>query len=148
MDQKQIKNLKLSSFAVLSLCFCSLMVFFAQQNKPLTLADKAMLRADVHVQKLIKSKFMIETEQPVNKATRGLASAETTFRVEALEGPVGIDPWGHPFQYLVKKDPRNLGHGSVIIWSGGEDRAFQTNRDMIAAGESFEGDDFGKTYKF
>lgn len=148
MNQQQTRNLKLMSFAVLSLCFCSLMVFFAQQNKPLSLAEKALKRADLHAKNLIDTKFIIETEQPNSINNRGLASAETSFRQEALEGPVGLDPWGRPFKYLVKKDSKNYGHGELIIWSGGADGDFQTQRDSIVSGQRFEGDDFGKTYKF
>jgi hypothetical protein len=146
MDKTQTRNIKVASFSVLTLCFCSLMVFLSQQNRPLTVQERAMERAEIYADRMIEAKFMIESKNP-GRAVRGLAS--TTYGQEVLEGPVGLDPWGHPFNFLVKKDPKQNSKGVLIIWSAGEDSKLETTRDMIAEDHtSFMGDDFGKAFKY
>ncbi|MGH1468081.1 MAG: hypothetical protein ACRBBP_04255 [Bdellovibrionales bacterium] len=145
MDKKQTRNVKVASFSVLALCFCSLMVFLTQQSQPPTIQAKALERAQIYATRMIDSKFMVSTDAP--RAIRGLAS--TAYGQEVLEGPVGLDPWGHPFNFLVKKDSQNNKTGVVIVWSAGPDNKLDTTRDMIAEDhKSFTGDDFGKAYSF
>lgn len=145
MDKKQTRNIKAASFSVLALCFCSLMIFLSQQNQTPTIQAKAFERAQIYVSRMVESKFMIQTDAP--RAIRGLASA--TYGQEVLEGPVGLDPWGHPFNFLVKKNPQDSTKGVVIMWSAGPDNKLETSRDMISEDHtSFAGDDFGRAFKF
>ncbi len=145
MNKTQIKNIKIASFFVLTLCFCSLMVFLNQQNQTLTIQAKALNRAKIYANKMIQSKFIVESTKP--RAFRGLASND--YEQEILEGPVGLDPWGHPFHFLVKKDSVNKNTGVVVIWSTGPNNKLETSKDIITKNhKSFKGDDFGKAYSF
>lgn len=145
MTKTQTRNIKAASFSVLALCFCSLMVFLTQQNQVPTTQSRALDRAQIYASKMIDSEFIIKTK--VAPVGRGLASA--AYGQEVLEGPVGLDPWGHPFNFLVKKDPKNNSKGVVILWSAGPDNKLETSRDMVAEDHlAFAGDDFGKAYPF
>gem|GEM_PF-3143131 len=146
MTKKQSKNIKVASFSVVALSFCAFMMFLNTQNQPVTEMTKAFERTEIYAAKMIKDKFIIKTKSP-STFGRGLASTE--YGQEVLEGPVGLDPWGYPFQFLVKKNPKDSKKGTLVIWSAGADNRLETNRDMIAEDHtSFSGDDFGKTYIF
>lgn len=146
MTKQQSKNVKIASFSVMALCFSAFMIFLNTQNKPATEMTKAFERTEIYAKKMIADKFIIKTKSP-NSFGRGLASTE--YGQEVLEGPVGLDPWGHPFQFLVKKNPKDSAKGTLVIWSAGADNKLETDRDMIAEDHTtFSGDDFGKTYRF
>ena len=151
MNKNQKNQIKLASFSVLGLCFVALMVFL-NQNQQTTpekgLQTKALKRVEIYAQRLIDSKFMSEDVEETGTAMRSLASQ--AFKQEQLEGKVGIDPWGHPFQYFVKKDAKDPSSGQLIVWSKGEDNTLQTTNDMInqSTKVSFSGDDFGTSINF
>lgn len=146
MGQNQTKNIKLASFSVLALSFVALMVFLSNQKPLHPEQAQAFKRTDHYASQLIEAKFMVKTESNI-RPQRGLASVN--FTQEALEGPVGLDPWGYTFNYLVKKDSKNPNKGVLVIWSSGADNKLETTRDMIAENHSsFLGDDFGKAYPF
>lgn len=145
MNNTQTKKVKAASFSVLALCFCSLMMFLTKQNQPVTIQAKALNRAEIYATRLIEAKFQVQTDAH-HKQMRGLASAG--YGQEALEGPVGIDPWGKSFNFLVKKNADNK-TGVVVLWSAGADNKLETTRDMISEDHiNFNGDDFGKAYSF
>ncbi len=145
MNKTQTKNVKAASFSVLALCFCSLMVFLTKQNQPVSIEAKALNRAEIYANRMIESKFRATTEN-TSRPVRGLASVN--LGQEILEGPVGLDPWGRSFNFLVKKNPDNKS-GVVVVWSSGADNSLETTRDMISEDHTkFYGDDFGKAYSF
>ena len=133
MNNQQIK---ISSFLVLCVCFSALLLFLSErQESHDKLAQKAFKRIDIYAQRLIEKKFMEDTKTP---PARTMASAKG----EKLDGLVGLDPWGHPFQYFVKKD-------LLIIWSKGPNNELDTSIDQVASNHKvFNGDDFGKVIKF
>lgn len=146
MDKKQTRNIKFASFSILALSFCSLMIFLTQQNQTPTIQAKALERAQIYATKMIDAKFTTKASAPA-RVKRNLAS--TTNKQKLLEGPVGLDPWGHPFNFLVKKDSTNNNAGLVVVWSAGPNNKLETSRDMIAKDhQAFTGDDFGKAYPF
>jgi len=146
MTKKQSKNVKIASFSVMALCFCSLMVFLNGQDPMNTDQAQAFERAEIYATQMIKNKFMVDTK---NANIRGRSLASVTNGSEVLEGPVGLDPWGYPFNFLVKKNAQNPEQGVVVIWSRGADNKLETSRDMIAQDHTrFSGDDFGKVYTF
>ncbi len=145
MNNTQTRNIKIVSFFVLTLCFCSLMVFLNQQNQISIIQIKALNRAQIYVNRMVESGFMVKSSKP--RISRGLASI--TYEQEFLAGFVGLDPWGHPFNFLVKKDPINKDTGIIIVWSLGANNKLETSKDMVFKDhESFKGDDFGKAYLF
>jgi len=146
MTKEQSKNVKVASFSVMALSFCAFMMFLNTQNQPMTDTARAFQRTEIYAAKMIEDKFVIKTKNP-SSFGRGLASTE--YGQEVLEGPVGLDPWGYPFQFLVKRNPTNPEKGTLVIWSAGADNKFETDRDMVAENHSsYNGDDFGKTYNF
>ena len=96
---------------------------------------------------MIKDQFTVKAQKQPTSFGRGLAS--TSPGQEVLEGPVGLDPWGYPYQFLVKKDSANPEKGVVVIWSAGADNKMERSRDTVAKNHTeFNGDDFGKAYPF
>lgn len=150
MNNKQKQQVKISSFLVLCVCFSALLVFLSERQETQnggTLTQKAFKRVDIYAQALIEKKFIEEEVVNTVQATRSLASA--VYKNEKLDGQVGMDPWGHPFQYFVKKDQTNSKEGVLIIWSKGADNKLDTSMDDIADNHKvFNGDDFGKEIKF
>lgn len=150
MNNNQKRQVKISSFLVLCVCFSALLVFLSERHessKSETLADKALKRVDVYAKRLIEKKFIEDVQSLTDQSTRGLASAG--YQAEKFDGLVGLDPWGHPFQYFVKKASTNSKDGVLIIWSKGPDNKLNTTNDQIAENhEAFNGDDFGKVIKF
>jgi len=150
MDNKQKQQVKISSFLVLCVCFSALLVFLSERQETQnggSLTQKAFERVDVYAQKLIEKKFIEEDVINNGQPTRSLASA--VYKNEKLDGLVGMDPWGHPFQYFVKKDQKNSNEGVLVIWSKGPDNKLDTSMDDVADNHKiFNGDDFGKTIKF
>jgi len=127
MNKKQSKNIKIASFSA-------------------TEQVRTFNRADIYASKMIADKFMVKIEGRV-APSRGIASEG--FQRETLEGMIGYDSWGYPLQFMVKKNPINPSKGTLVIWSAGADSKLETDRDMIAENhKNFNGDDFGKTYKF
>lgn len=91
----------------------------------------------------------------------GKPPAENLKRVRFIEGGKGVvgpekaggedkylDPWGHPFQYLVNESPKEtMGLGGfkhdysgpdeirakVLVWSAGEDGDYTTWKDNVAS---------------
>lgn len=141
---------------ILGLVLVGAAIFLVKNFDGNSAKSKALKRADVYAQKLIDKGFEVEIEQDTQLG-RGLAStpgADTDSEIrQALEGPLGIDPWGYPFQYLVEKQPNSL-TGNMVVWSGGPDNKFETLSDEIRSslkqGKNirFVGDDFGKVIKF
>lgn len=115
--------------------------------------SNALHRAGLYAQKLIDSGFEVEMPENFDEETlsRGIASTPTTQKL--YEGPLGIDPWGYPFQYVVDKKESALS-GKMIVWSGGPDNKFQTQladvKRTLAENKNirFSGDDFGKVINF
>lgn len=114
---------------------------------------QALARADKYAQQLIESGFQRDYQDLMDVSpnpNRSLASSEQT---QVLEGGIGLDPWGYPFQYLVQKDEESL-KGEIVMWSSGPDNNFQTDiekvRTLISKKDKvrFSGDDFGKTISF
>lgn len=114
---------------------------------------QALARAEKYAQQLIESGFQSDYQELMDlepSASRSLASAE---RPQILEGGIGLDPWGYPFQYYVNKAEAGA-VGEVILWSGGPDNKFQTEikkvKELINSGKKvrFSGDDFGKVISF
>lgn len=130
----------------MTLCFCSLMIFLNGKHQGNTDITKAFERAQIYATQMIKSDFMVDTDS-ANIRGRSLASVRTG--AEVLEGPIGLDPWGYPFNFLVKKNSKDPSKGVVIVWSGGPDNKLETTTAMVSADHTkFKGDDFGKVYPF
>lgn len=150
MNNNQKQQIKISSFLVLCVCFSALLVFLSQRHegqKDQTLTYKALKRVDIYAKRLIENKFLEEEIVGSDKTRRSLAS--TVYKKEKLDGLVGLDPWGHPFKYFVKKDAKKTNQGLLIVWSKGPDNKLDTSNDQIAENHtSFNGDDFGKVIKF
>jgi len=150
MNNNQKQQVKISSFLVLCVCFSALLVFLSERHesqKENNLTYKALQRVDIYAGRLIENKFIDEETVVENQVTRGLASM--VVKKEKLDGLVGLDPWGHPFQYFVKKNDNSSNDGLLIVWSKGPDNKLDTTTDQVAKNhESFKGDDFGKVYKF
>lgn len=153
-NKKDDQTLASVSF-VLGLILVGLAVFFVNTFDLNSSKAKALKRAEVYAQQLIDKGFEVETSNEDTSAVRTLASTsdyeEGTQRV--LEGPLGLDPWGYPFQYFVDKKPNSL-TGKMVVWSSGPDNKFETLADEVkkamAQGKNirFVGDDFGKTINF
>lgn len=152
MNSKQSKNLRYASISILTLCFCSFVVFLSNQKQESSDQANAYKRMNHYAQEMIERSFQINPElMEIENPGRGLASVgeSTQYSPELLEGPVGLDPWGRPFHFLVKKNPQNPKVGQIVIWSAGEDSRLETTRDMVAEDHtSFSGDDFGKVIPF
>lgn len=137
---------------ILGIVVVGLAVFFVNTFDMNSSKAKAMKRADVYAQKLIDKGFEVEIEQADESIVRGLASTAMDTK-QVLQGPLGIDPWGYPFQYFVQKKPSAL-TGKMVVWSGGPDNNFQTTMEDIqnALTQSknirYAGDDFGKVINF
>ena len=104
MNNNQKQQVKISSFLVLCVCFSALLVFLSQRHeseKENNLTYKALQRVDIYADRLIDKKFIDEETVVEDQMSRGLASM--VVKKEKLDGLVGLDPWGHPFQYFVKK---------------------------------------------
>ena len=117
---------------------------------------RALKRADKYAQMLIDTDFKYSYEDMINinsqeSVNRNIASS--VGRPEVLEGAIGLDPWGYPFQYFVNKN-KVSNVGRIIIWSSGPDRKFQTSLEKIKKILShsekihFMNDDFGKAIQF
>lgn len=114
---------------------------------------QALARAEKYAQQLIESGFQSDYQELMDlapSANRTLASAD---QPQILEGGIGLDPWGYPFQYYVSKKETGA-EGEIVVWSGGPDNTFQTEikkvRDLMSKNKKvrFSGDDFGKTISF
>jgi hypothetical protein len=113
---------------------------------------QALSRAEKYAQQLIENGFQGDFQDMMEASSGGrtLASAETP---QVLEGGIGLDPWGYPFQYLVNKKD-TAADGQVIVWSGGPDNQFQTEikkiKELLGNNKKvrFSGDDFGKVISF
>lgn len=151
MNNKQKQQLKVSSFLVLCVCFSSLLVFLSgrhENNKGLDITAKALKRMDIHAARLIETKFL---SPQIDLNSRSLASVPNGSKTisEKLDGKVGLDPWGHPFRYFIKKDALNPNKGQLILWSMGEDHKLNTSLENIMDDHTtFKGDDFGKTVEY
>ena len=151
MNKNQKQQLKISSFLILCVCFSAFLAFLStkhESQKEKGLTYKALDRVDIYAKRLIEKKFLEEVThtKPIG---RNLASTVPIHKGEKLDGLVGLDPWGHPFQYFVKKDAKNTNNGVLIVWSKGPDNKLNTSMAQIAENhESFNGDDFGKVIKF
>lgn len=114
---------------------------------------KALKRADIYAQQLIDKGFEVEIDRDMPGRTLASTPSTDSELVQALEGPLGIDPWGYPFHYFVEKQPNTL-TGKMVVWSGGPNNKFETIADEIKnslkQGKNirFVGDDFGKVIKF
>ncbi len=115
---------------------------------------QALNRAEKYAQQLIENGFQSDYQELMNltpTSSRTLASTEQAPQV--LEGGIGLDPWGYPFQYFVNKK-ENEADGEVIVWSGGPDNKFQTEilkvKELLSNQKKvrFSGDDFGKVIGF
>lgn len=118
---------------------------------------RALKRANKYAQMLIDTGFKYSYQDIINmniqqgSIHRGLASA--IGRPEVLEGVIGLDPWGYPFQYFVDKD-QSSNIGRIIIWSGGLDHKFQTSFKKVKSTVAhlqkiqFSKDDFGRIIPF
>ncbi len=81
-------------------------------------------------------------------AGRGPASVEGSLnQLTKEQGEIGLDPWGHPFQYKLLK-PTNNQPTKILVWSLGpngqaetKDQTLDQNRDK--ANPEFSGDDLG-----
>jgi hypothetical protein len=151
MNNKQKQQIKVSSFLVLCVCFSSLLVFLSgrhETHKGEDITEKAFKRMDLHAAKLIETKFL--TPQ-AGLSSRSLASVQNGSETvsEKLDGKVGLDPWGYPFHYFIKKDALNPNKGKLILWSKGEDHKLDTSLENIMDDHTiFKGDDFGKTVEY
>lgn len=114
---------------------------------------QALSRAEKYAQQLIENGFQGNYEEMMDVSSgssRVIASAESP---QVLEGGIGLDPWGYPFQYLVNKK-ETAADGQVIVWSGGPDNKFQTEirkiKELLGNNKKvrFSGDDFGKVISF
>lgn len=140
---------------ILGLVLVGAAIFLVKNFDGNSAKAKAMKRAEVYAQKLIDKGFEVEIDEI--STGRTLASTPTAEEDgslrQVLEGPMGIDPWGYPFQYLVEKQPNSL-TGQMVVWSGGPDNKFETLTDEVrralkqGKGIRFAGDDFGKVIKF
>ena len=105
----------------------------------------------IQVSNVAKDEFGLDipTELvPLPSKGRIYPSDSPLYGQEALEGPVGLDPWGKSFSFLVKKNSDNK-TGVVVLWSAGADSKLETTRDMVSEDHvNFKGDDFGKAYSF
>lgn len=116
---------------------------------------QALNRAEKYAQQLIETGFQSDYPELMELSpgvSRSLASTDQQ-PPQILEGGIGLDPWGYPFQYLVNKKD-DLANGEIVVWSGGPDNKFQTEikkiKELISNQKKvrFSGDDFGKVISF
>jgi len=67
---------------------------------------------------------------------------------EALEGKIGIDPWGAPYSYRIIKSSSRGQKAVIVVWSSGPNQIKETTENAIQAMAgskilSFVGDDLG-----
>lgn len=124
-------------------------VFNAGREKELTLSQKAQTRAYGLIKNLASQNFMkkVFTEEPVAQG-RGLASATsesnvTEMEVQSLQGEIGRDPWGSPFQYKVAGDGSK--GSEVTVWSYGPNATADSTPENLVAKQG-SGDDLVFTF--
>ncbi len=157
-DAKRTEELKddqtLASVSfILGLILVGVAVFVLNTMEKSSDHVQALSRADKYAQQLIESGFQSTYQDLMNapaNPVRGLASVD---QPQVLEGGIGLDPWGYPYQYLVNKTESSA-KGEIVMWSGGPDNKFQTEikkvRDLVNKNKKvrFSGDDFGKIITF
>jgi hypothetical protein len=157
-ENKNVENVKddqtLASVSfIVGLILVGVAVFVLNTMEKSSDHVQALNRVDKYAQQLIEAGFQSDYQELIDLApnpNRGLASAE---QPQVLEGAIGLDPWGYPFQYFVNK-VENEAEGEIIVWSGGPDNKFQTEikkvKELIGNQKKvhFSGDDFGKTISF
>lgn len=113
---------------------------------------QALARAEKYAQQLIEGGFQSDYQELMNMEPSTSRSLASTEQPQILEGGIGLDPWGYPFQYYVHKSGST--DGEIVVWSGGPDNTFQTDMKKIKElmgnkkKAKFVGDDFGKTITF
>lgn len=151
-NKKDDQTLASVSF-ILGLLLVGVAIFTLNKMDRNSDKSNALNRAGLYAQQLIDKGFEVEMPVMLEEETlsRGIASAPTVQKL--YEGPLGVDPWGYPFQYVVDKKESSLS-GKMIVWSGGPDNQFQTQladvKRTLAENKNvkFTGDDFGKVINF
>lgn len=151
-ELKEDQTLASVSF-ILGLILVGVAVFVLNTMEKSSDHVQALSRADKYAQQLIESGFQSNYQDLMDLSsspTRGLASSD---QPQILEGGIGLDPWGYPFQYYVSKEDESQ-KGEIVMWSGGPDNKFQTEikkvKELIDNNKKvrFSGDDFGKIITF
>lgn len=156
-ENNQINNIKddqtLASVSfILGIVLVGVAIFVLNKMEKNSDHVQALNRAEKYVQQLIESGFQSNYQDLMELSpnpNRGLASMD---QPQILEGGIGLDPWGYPFQYFVNKTSSS--EGEVTIWSSGPDNKFQTDikkvKELMENKKKirFIGDDFGKTISF
>lgn len=159
-DKTKSENLKddqtLASVSFTAgLILVGIAIFVLNRNEKSSDHVQALERAEKYAQQLIETGFQSNYQELMNlspTATRTLASTENQPQ-QVLEGGIGLDPWGHPFNYYVNKNGEHA-DGEIIVWSGGPDNKFQTEikkiKELLSNQKKvrFSGDDFGKVISF
>lgn len=157
-ENKNVENLKddqtLASVSfIVGLILVGIAVFVLNTMEKSSDHVQALSRADKYAQQLIESGFQSDFQELIDLApnpNRAVASAD---QPQILEGAIGLDPWGYPFQYFVSKEESEA-QGEIVVWSGGPDNKFQTEikkvKELLGNKKKahFSGDDFGKTISF
>lgn len=158
-EENKVENLKddqtLASVSfVVGLILVGVTVFILNTMEKSSDHVQALARAEKYAQQLIESGFQSDYQEIMNLNTPSRSLASTEEQPQVLEGGIGLDPWGYPFQYFVAKKSNSESEGQIVVWSGGPDNKFQTEIKKIKELTSnnkkvrFSGDDFGKVISY
>ncbi len=151
-DKKDDQTLASVSF-ILGLILVGVAVFVLNTMEKSSDHVQALARAEKYAQQLIDSGFQSNYQDLMDLAPSLNRNIASTEQPQILEGGVGLDPWGYPFQYFVNKQGADL-EGQIVVWSGGPDNQFQTEikkiKELMSGDKKvrFSGDDFGKVINF
>jgi hypothetical protein len=89
---------------------------------------------------------LLETRRTASRAPASAAETELN-QLAADEGRIGLDPWGHPYNFKLLKSSDSQ-KTKILVWSLGPDGVQQTQSDQIDSNRdkespSFSGDDLG-----
>jgi hypothetical protein len=151
-DLKDDQTLASVSF-ILGLILVGVAVFVLNTMEKSSDHVQALARAEKYAQQLIDSGFQSSYQDLMDLAPTANRTLASLDQPQILEGGIGLDPWGYPFQYFVNKKGTDS-EGQIVVWSGGPDNKFQTEikkvKELIGNEKKvrFSGDDFGKVISF
>lgn len=120
----------ISVFSLLGLCFLALYPVMTSKNGEN--GHKALHRAEGLAYQLVEIHKNLNN-QP---SYRSIASEASENHLGAPEGQIGMDPWGHAYQFKVLKSVSGK-KSKVAVWSLGENGQSESHQ------EAFLGDDIG-----
>ncbi len=120
----------ISVFSLLGLCILALYPVMTSQTGEN--GHKALHRAEGLAYQLVEIHKNLNIQQPY----RSIASEASESHLGAPEGQIGMDPWGHAYQFKVLRSSTGK-KAKVAVWSLGENGQSESQR------EAFLGDDIG-----